>query len=112
MGTFGFADSDVKSFLLSNRVFRVGTDQTGQFLDNEPDLRHAPLVISESGCNANTKTVSAPREKLQDTLVLDGRKRGMLNRGEVLCITVAVDQSTVKTSGNDQNLQFKIKWDC
>ena len=37
---------------------------------------------------------------------------GMLNRGEVLCITVAVDQSTVKIGGNDKKLQFKIKWDC
>ena len=36
---------------------------------------------------------------------------GMLNRGEVLCITVAVDQSTVKIGGNDENLPFKIKWD-
>ena len=38
-----------------NRVFRVGTDQTGQVLDVELDLRHAPLIIKESGCNANTK---------------------------------------------------------
>ena len=34
---------------------------------------------------------------------------GMLNRGEVLCITVAVDQSVVKIGGNDENLPFKIK---
>ena len=74
MGTLGFGDSDVKSLLLLNRVFRVGTDQTGQYLDIEPDLRHAPLIISESECNANTKTVSTPREKLQDKLVLDGRR--------------------------------------
>ena len=33
----------------------------------------------------------------------------MLNRGEVLCITVAVDQSTVKIGGNDENLPIKIK---
>ena len=37
---------------------------------------------------------------------------GMLNRGEVLCIAVAVDQSTVKIGRNDENLPFKIKWDC
>ena len=30
MGTFGFEGLDVKSFLLLNRVFRVGVDQTGQ----------------------------------------------------------------------------------
>ena len=47
MGTLGFEDSDVKSFLLLNRVFRVGVDQTGQYLDIELHLRHAPLIISE-----------------------------------------------------------------
>ena len=47
MGTFGFESSDVKSLLLLNRVFRVGVDQTGKFLDIELDLRHAPLIISE-----------------------------------------------------------------
>ena len=51
MGTLGFGDS--------------GTDQTGQYLDIEP--RHAPLIISESGCNANTKTVSTPREISRQT---------------------------------------------
>ena len=38
MRTLGFEDSDVKSFLLLYRVFRVGVDQTGQYLDIEPDL--------------------------------------------------------------------------
>ena len=47
MGTLGFEDSDVKSLLLLNRVFRVGVDQTGQYLDIEPDLRQAPLIINE-----------------------------------------------------------------
>ena len=42
VGTLGFEDSRVKSLSLSNRGFRVGTDQPGQFLDIEPDLRHAP----------------------------------------------------------------------
>ena len=54
MGTLGFEDSVVKSFLLLNRVFRVGVDQTGQFLDIELGLRHAPLIVKESRCNANT----------------------------------------------------------
>ena len=40
MGTHGFEDSDAKSLLLLNRVFRVGTDDRGQHLDMEPDLRH------------------------------------------------------------------------
>ena len=68
-GTLGIEDSDVKSLLLLNRVLRVGVDQTGQYLDIEPDLRHAPLIVNESGCNANTKTVSTSREKLKDKLV-------------------------------------------
>ena len=55
MGTLGFGDSGVKRFLLLNRVFRVGVDQIGQYLDIEPSLRHAPLIVSESGCTANTE---------------------------------------------------------
>ena len=35
MGTLGFEASDVKSLMLLNRVFRVGFDQTGQYLDIE-----------------------------------------------------------------------------
>ena len=62
----------MKSLLLLNRVFRVGTDQTGQYLHIELDLGHAPIIINESGCNPNTKTMNTPREKLQDMLVLDG----------------------------------------
>ena len=33
---------------------------------------------------------------------------GMLNRSEVLCITVAVDQSTVKIDWNDKNYRPKL----
>ena len=80
MRTLGFEDSDVKSLLLLNRVFRVGSDQVGQYLDMEPDLRHAPLIISESGCNTNTKTVSTPRQKFQDKQVLDGRRSPILSK--------------------------------
>ena len=78
MGTLGFEDSDAKSFLLLNRVFGFGVDQTGQYLDVENDLRHAPLIINESGCNSNTSAVSTTREKLQDKLVLDGRRSPIL----------------------------------
>ena len=59
MGTLGFEDSDVKSLLMLNRVFRVGVDQTGQYLDIELDLRHAPHIISESGCNEHTTRETA-----------------------------------------------------
>ena len=79
-GALGFEDSDVKSLLLLNRRFRFGTDHTGQYLDSELDVRHAPLIINEFGCNANTKTMRTPREKLQDTLVLHGRKSPILMR--------------------------------
>ena len=82
MGTLVFEDSYVKSLLLLNRVFRVGVDQTGQYLDIEPDLKHAPLIISESGCNSNTKAVSTPREKLKDKLVLDARRSQILKKDE------------------------------
>ena len=82
MGTLGFEDSDVKSLLMLNRVFRVGVDQTGQYLDIEHDLRHAPLIISESGCDTNTKAVSTSREKLQDKLVLDGRRSPTLKKDD------------------------------
>ena len=51
-------------------------------LDVDADLRHAPLIISDSECNANTKTASAPREKLQGKLVLDGRRSPILKRDE------------------------------
>ena len=80
MGTLGLEDSDVKTLLLLNRVCRVGPDQTGQYLDIEPDLRHAPLITSESRSSSNTKTVSTPREKLQGKWVLDGRRSQILNR--------------------------------
>ena len=82
MGTLGFEDSDVKSFLLLNRVFRVGVENTGQSLDIEPDLRHAPLIISESGCNTNTRAVSTPREKLQDKVVFERRRSSILKKDE------------------------------
>ena len=76
-------DSDVKSLLLLNRVSRVGADKNGQYLDVEPDLRHAPLIISESGCNMNTEAGEQhTREKLQDKLVLDGRRSPNLKNDE------------------------------
>ena len=77
--TLGFEDSDVKSLLLLNRVFRVGVGQTGQSLDIDPDWRRT-TPISEQGCNTNTKAVITPREKLQDKLVLDGSS--ILNRND------------------------------
>ena len=68
------------SFLLLNSVFRVWINRIGQYLDIEFDLIHAPLIISESGCNVNTKTVSTQRKKLQDKLVLVARKSFILRR--------------------------------
>ena len=66
MGTLGFDDSDAKRILLLNRVFKSRDTSNWTVLHDEPDLRHAHLIIKESGCNANTKTVSTSREKLQD----------------------------------------------
>ena len=45
MGTLGFEDSDVKSLLLLNRVFRVGGDQTGQYLDIKSSTSYEPKRI-------------------------------------------------------------------
>ena len=51
MGTLGFENSDVKSFRLLDRVFRVGVDQTGQYLDVEHDLRHVhSLSVNRMQC--------------------------------------------------------------
>ena len=83
MGTFGSEDSDLKSLLLLNRVFRVGVDQIGQYMDLELDLRHAPPpIISETVRNTNSKAVSTPQEKLQDKLLLDGRRSPVLKKDE------------------------------
>ena len=38
METLGFGNSDVNCLLLLNPVFRIGTDQTGQYLDIETRL--------------------------------------------------------------------------
>ena len=66
MGTLGFKDSDAKRLLLLNRVFRVGTDQTGQFLDIERDLRHVPFKHRNSE--------HATKVDLQDKSVSGGRR--------------------------------------
>ena len=58
----------------------TGRDQTEQFLDIELNLKHAPHMINESVCNANTKAVSTPREKLQEKFVFDGRNSPILKK--------------------------------
>ena len=47
MGTLGFEDSDVKSFLL-NRVFRVGVHQTGQLLNPTSDTHHSSSMNQDA----------------------------------------------------------------
>ena len=72
-----------KKLLLLNREFRVEVDRTGQYLDTEPDLRHAPLIIGESGCNTNTTAVSTSRERERKNgrwTVLDGRRGPILKK--------------------------------
>ena len=93
MGTLGIEDSDAKSLLLLNLVFRVGTDQTEEFLDIELDLKHAPLIIKESGCNANTKIVSTPREKLQDKLVLNRRRSPILKKADANTMQICMHET-------------------
>ena len=58
MGTLGFENSDVKSFQLLDRVFRVGVDQTGQYSDVELGLRH---VHSLSGIGMQCEHQSGER---------------------------------------------------
>ena len=82
MATLRFEDSDVKSLLLLIVCSELELIKLDITLDIELDLRHAPLIISESGCNTNTEAVSTPREKLQDELVLDGRRSPILKRDE------------------------------
>ena len=60
-------------------MFPVGTDDGGHFLDIEPDLR-SPLIINESGCHTKAKSVTTPREKLQDKVVLYGGKSQILKK--------------------------------
>lgn len=71
MGTMTIAEYDSESLLRSSRVLRVGPDQWSALLESKPGLRHAPIIIEESGCTSNTKAVSSPRERLQDRVVLD-----------------------------------------
>ena len=80
MGTLGVEDSDTKSLLLLNRVFRVGTDDRGQYLDIEPDLRHALLIIVNLDATQRPSSATTPREKLQDKVMLDRRKSQILKK--------------------------------
>ena len=92
MGTFGFEESDVKSQLSLSRVFRVGTDQTGQQLDIELDLRHAPLTVEEYGCNANTTTV---RTTLQDPVGLKREKESDSEERRCNTIQICVHETSI-----------------
>ena len=50
-------------------------DQIGQYLDTEPDLKHAPLIISESGCNTNTEAVSTGQTGVRRKTESDSEER-------------------------------------
>ena len=65
--TLGFENSDAKILLLLNRLLRVGVDQSEQYLDIEPDLEHAPLMISESGCKMNESGEHTTRQTTRQT---------------------------------------------
>ena len=51
----GSENFDAKSLVRLNSVFRVETDQARKYLETEPGLRHAPLIIKESGCHLRLK---------------------------------------------------------
>ena len=68
------------NFRVDQIIFRwceLGWIKLDSYLDIEPDLIHAPLIISESECNSNTETKSTSREKLQDKLC-GGRNNGQM----------------------------------
>jgi ribonuclease HI len=74
MGTLGFDESDDDHLQLLNRILRRGRDDRGEFIDLEPDPRHAKLITSEVGFNEKSKAVTTPREKMKDELVVQGSK--------------------------------------
>ena len=78
MGTLGFETKDDKQLMLLNRVFRIGHDHGEEFVEIEPDMRHAPLIVAEAGCDERTKSVTTPREKLKDDIVREGHKTPLL----------------------------------
>ena len=45
METLGFEESDVRSLLLLNRVFKVGVDQTGHNLESTPREKLEDKVV-------------------------------------------------------------------
>ena len=83
MGTLGFEDSDVKKpSVVELCGLELGLIKLDRIWTLNLTLRHAPLIISESGCNTNTEAVSTPREKLQDKLMLNGRRGPTLKTDE------------------------------
>ncbi|CAK0895671.1 unnamed protein product, partial [Prorocentrum cordatum] len=74
MGTLGFDEGDYESLQLLNRIVRRGKDTRGEYIEIEPDPRHAKMILAETGCTEATKSVSTPREKLKDTTILEGIK--------------------------------------
>ena len=74
-------------------MFRVGTDQTGQFLDIAVDLRDAPLTIMESGCNANTNADS------EHTTREIARQVGVIRK----------KRSKLKEGGRCSTIQFRLR---
>ncbi|CAK0855964.1 unnamed protein product [Prorocentrum cordatum] len=83
MGTVGFDDGDNDSLQLLNRIVRRGRDARGEYLEIEPDPRHAKMILAETGCAESTKAVNTPREKIKDATVLEGIKGKKLVASEV-----------------------------
>ena len=72
---------------------------------SQPRIRHKSVKLTMELLNSLRRHLTVQKD-------LGLLNSGVLNRGEVPFITVAVDQSTVKIGGNDENPPFKIKWDC
>ena len=89
MVTPGFGDSDAKRFLLSNRVFRVGTYLARQCFGDCFDLRRVPLIIKESGCNLGTKACAPTTRDIARQGVCAGRENKS-NSGGGRCNTIQI----------------------
>ena len=83
MGTLGFEEGDDSSLQLLNRIVRCGVDARGEYLEVEPDPRHARLILEEVGFVQGSKSVATPREKLKDATVIEGTKSSKLVGSEI-----------------------------
>ena len=62
-----------------NRKLTIDRDERGEFIDLEPDPRHAQMVAEEAGCGHQLKAVTTPREKQKDEVIRQSMKSSTLD---------------------------------